>query len=83
MSEDKAQKAKKEEDIKEDSKLEEVELNDEKEIKTVLKKEDNKKENKESKKEKSEEKNKKMKKKKVIFFQTLMMRNCQKKLKLS
>ena len=58
MSEDKAQKAKKEEDIKEDSKLEEVELNDEKEIKTVLKKEDNKKENKESKKEKSEEKNK-------------------------
>jgi type IV secretory pathway ATPase VirB11/archaellum biosynthesis ATPase len=44
MSEDKAQKAKKEEDIKEDSKLEEVELNDEKEIKTVLKKEDNKKE---------------------------------------
>jgi small subunit ribosomal protein S11 len=58
MSEDKAQKAKKEEEIKEDSKLEEVELNDEKEIKTVLKKEDNKKENKESKKEKSEEKNK-------------------------
>lgn len=58
MSEDKAQKAKKEEEIKEDSKLEEVEFQDEKEIKAVLKKEDTKKETKESKKDKTEEKNK-------------------------
>jgi small subunit ribosomal protein S11 len=40
MSEDKAQKAKKEEEIKEDSKLEEVVFEDEQEITEVLKKED-------------------------------------------
>jgi len=51
MSEDKAQKAKKTEEIKEDSKLEEVEFEDEKEIKAVLKKEDTKKVSKEAKKE--------------------------------
>jgi small subunit ribosomal protein S11 len=50
MSEDKAQKAKKEEEIKEDSKLEEVVFEDEKEIDEVLKKEENKKGTKKSKK---------------------------------
>lgn len=52
MSEDKAQKAKKQEEIKEDSKLEEVVLKDEKEIKEVLKKTE-KKEDKETKSKKA------------------------------
>lgn len=51
MSEDKAQKAKKEEEIKEDSKLEEVVLDDEKEIDAVLKKEDKTDKKKEAKKD--------------------------------
>ncbi|MCF7795316.1 30S ribosomal protein S11 [Patescibacteria group bacterium] len=59
MSEDKAQKAKKEEEIKEDSKLEEVELKDEKEIQDVLKKEDKKTEGKKEDNNKETKKSKK------------------------
>jgi small subunit ribosomal protein S11 len=64
MSEDKAQKAKKEEEIKEDSKLEEVEFEDEREIKDALKKDEKdndkaeKKETKEPKKKEAEVKEK-------------------------
>ena len=64
MSEDKAQKAKKEEEIKEDSKLEEVEFEYEREIKDALKKDEKdndkaeKKETKEPKKKEAEVKEK-------------------------